>query len=226
MSIKSQFCPRCGEEKEKLYEGLCSNCYAETQKPNIPRQSSVRLCPVCKSIYVRNIWIKAVKLPEEYLERKIKEKIKLGPIEKLKKVKLVKTGKEGELRVTTEIDDRKIERTRKGEYIVDKYACPECSRQFKTSITAILQLRTKRNVEQFIADILSMMGRDKSKIAKAEEKLHGIDFSFGDKRTARVLARKIKDRFNCTMKESVKQRGWDKQKNRPLVQVTYILRQQ
>lgn len=224
MALKSKFCPRCGKEVTDLKDNLCADCYISSYKPSIPRSVSIKYCPVCKSVLMRNVWIAVSEPPEIYLEKKIAEKIKLAPLEKLRKVKILKTGKEGEIKIVTELDGKKYERVLKGTPTVDKYACPECSRQFKTSITAIIQLRCTGDAKKFVNEALGLMGRTKRKIVKADERLHGIDLSFSDKRTARVLARRFKDHFKCTMKESVKQRGWDRSKERPLVQNTYLLR--
>ncbi len=225
MSIKSKFCPRCGKSTDKLYASMCRTCYIDSNKPVVQRKASIKFCTVCKSVNLRNVWMSASKPVENYLEQVIASKVKVSPLEKLKKVKIIKLGKDGELKIVSELDGKKTERLVKTDLWIEKYACPECSRQFKTSITAIIQLRTKGDTQKFISDVLKYMGAARRKIVVADERLHGLDLSFSDKRTARVLARRFKERFNCSMKESVKQRGWDRSKHRPLVQSTYILRQ-
>lgn len=225
MSIKAQFCPNCGKSTKNLQESLCVECYTKAHSPSLPKSLSVRYCTVCKSIFDKGIWVTATKPPEKYLEQKIKQKIVLPALETLKDVKILGLGKDGSIRITFKINEDIFTCDKRAKIDIEKFACPECSRQFKTDVTAIIQARTRDNTQKFVKEILDLARSVRNKIVKAKEHLHGIDLSFSDKRTARVLSRKIKDHFKCNIKESVKQRGWDRSKERPLVQTTYLLRQ-
>jgi len=224
MAIKNKFCPSCGKYTNNLHDSLCSNCYIDSSSISIPKKVSMKFCPVCKSALVRYVWVTPSKPIGSYIEQYIASKIKLSPLEKLKNVKILKLDKDGEIEIISELNSKNIKRNKKINLEIQKFSCPQCSRQFKASVVAKIQLRTKDNAKKFVSDILSYI-KQSLNIVGAKEHLHGIDISFSDNHTARVLMRRLKDRFKCSVKESVKQRGWNKIKNRPLMQVTYILRQ-
>ena len=224
MAIKSKFCPKCGKSIEESQESLCLDCYSSSSEPKIPRNLKIKLCPVCNSLLAKYVWIASSVPMDEVVEKYLSEKVRLPSGEKLKKLKLVNSGEYDKVEVKSNLDGKILTRILPSDLEVLKFACPQCSRQVKSSVTAKIQVRTSKNIKEFVSDVIESMRSNKA-LVKVEERLYGLDLSFSDKRTARVLARRLKSKFNCTIRESAKQRGFDRMKNRPLVQTTYILRQ-
>ena len=223
MGIKARFCPKCGKEGEGQ-GSLCLDCYSTSNQPKLPRSMLIKICPVCKSILSRYVWISSPNSLDKVVEMYVAGKVKLRFGEKLMKVKLLSPGEHSEVKVISSLDGKLVTRVLPTSLDIQKFACPQCSRQVKSSVTAKIQVRTSKDVKEFVSEVVNSIKTNKA-LVKAEERLYGIDLSFSDKRTARVLARRLKTKFNCSIKESVKQRGFDRMKNRPLMQSTYILRQ-
>tara|TARA_Y100000310_G_C20640396_1_gene793576 strand:- start:18 stop:698 length:681 start_codon:yes stop_codon:yes gene_type:complete len=224
MGIKSQFCPKCGTETDKLVEGLCANCYSGELKIKFPRSKNLLVCVKCKHSFFKNFWTETSREPESILAERIMESIKLPEGEKMVSFNLIETGKQGSAEVVTEKKGEHFTRKIKGRFEIVKYCCPACSREQGIDYTAKLQLRDKDNPKKFVEEALKYIRAATPKISKVEPMLHGADVHLVNQRLARQAARRIQKHLKCTSKASFRNYGWDKEEDRPKRRITILLK--
>lgn len=226
MSLKSRFCAKCGKSVDNPVDNFCADCFLEQNAVSIPNKTSIRFCTKCNSVWLEGVWIKAANPPEDYLLKRVIDRIRLPEEVKLAEAEIVKMGKNGELKIILQLEKAKIEHIYNAQLIIDKYCCPECSREITTKYLAILQLRTDKDVSEFVKKVSRIAsGSSRKQITKAQECLQGIDFYIASKEVARSIANEIKKRFKCKMTTSTKQHGWDRIRNRALTKLTILLRE-
>ena len=225
MSIKSRFCPECGKETETLIDSLCSDCYSGKPNVKIPNQKNVLLCVKCDQVFNRGFWTKGMKTPEEYLKERLENSIKLPDGERLISTELLEVGKEGIVRIVSKRENKKLIREVKGKFEIKKYCCPVCSRESGVDYTAKLQLRSNKNPKKFVEEALEYIKAASPKIAKVESVLRGADILLVNQHIAKNAARRIMKHFNCSIKQSVRNYGWDTEKDKPKGRITILLKQ-
>lgn len=226
MSLKSRFCAKCGKSTDEIINNFCAGCFVEEHAISIPNKISIRFCTKCSSVWQDGVWIKAENSPEDYLLKRVINRIQLPEEVNLAEAEIVEMGKNGRLKIVLQLEKARIERTYNVQLTIEKYCCPECSREKTTKHLAILQLRTGKDVSEFVKKVSRIAGgRGKKQITKAQECLQGIDFYIASKEVARNIANEIKKEFKCKMTISTKQHGWDKLRNRALTKLTILLRE-
>jgi len=225
MSIKSRFCPECGKESEKLVESLCISCYSNKPNVRLPKQKNVLLCVKCEQVLNKGFWMKGMKSAEQILEERVKNSLVLPVEEQLISVKIIEFGDEGKLEVVSKRDNEKLTREVDGKFEIKKYCCPACSRESGVDYLAKLQLRSSVNPEHFVEESLRYIKFSNPKIAKVDNVLHGADIYLVNAQIARQAARRIKKHFDCLIKSSYRNYGWDKEKDRPKRRITILLKQ-
>lgn len=220
MSLKSKFCAKCG----KAGTSLCHDCFLDMHPIKIPSKTSIRYCTKCNSVWLGGLWIKAAKPIEKYLLRKVIDKIKLPEGAEVIKAEILKTGALGKLKITLKLGNSKLVEEYNTQLIIEKFCCPPCSREKSSTYLAKLQLRTDKNVIEFIKKTSKIVREKGRYVTKAEEQTQGIDFYISSKDVATSLANKIKKELKCRMKKSTRQHGWDRMRNKPLTKLTILLK--
>jgi nonsense-mediated mRNA decay protein 3 len=224
MSLKSRFCAKCGKAGKSV-GSLCADCFLEIHPIRIPKKISIRYCTKCGSVWSEGIWIKPSKSIDEYLLRKIIDKIKIPEEIKLLEANIIKKGVNGELKITLKFGDSRLVERYDIQLITEKFCCPACSREKSSTHLAKLQLRTDKNVKKFVEDASKIAKKIGKYVVKAEEQKQGIDLYISTKDAAMSLANSVKKKLNCRMKMSTKQHGWDRMRNKPLTKLTILLRE-
>ncbi len=224
MTLKSRFCAKCGVSTDKLADGLCAECFLANHVITIPKKTSIRHCTICNSVWLGGIWIKAEEPLETYLMRRVIERIKLPRNTTITDAEIKKLGAKGKLKLLLRIGNSEIEKEYITQLTIEKFCCPECSRENSTSYLAIVQIRTDKDVEAFVKKA-SRMFTKKAKLIKAEERKQGIDLYLDRKDIAKSVAMEARKRLNCKMTLSSKQHGWDKIRSKPLTKLTILLRE-
>lgn len=224
MSLKSLFCASCGKMQDALVGGLCHGCFLRKNPISTPRQTSIRYCTQCNSVWLGGVWIKAAEPIENYLLRMVVSRIKVPEEVALANVEMKQLGKMGMLAVTLRFGESEITVEKRAQLVIEKYCCPECSREKETTYLAIIQLRTEKDVPKFVKDASRIITRG-AKLVKAEEQPSGIDLYLSDKNAAMSAAIEVRRKLNCKMKTSEKQFGWDRDRCRPLTKKTICLRE-
>ncbi len=225
MSIKSRFCPECGKKTDSLIEGLCGLCYSNKPTVRLPKQKNVLFCVKCEQVLNKGFWMKGLKSAEEILEDRVKNSLVLPPEEKIISAKILEFGKEGILKVVSKRNGEQLTREVEGKFEIKKYCCPACSRESGVDYLAKLQLRSTKNPEKFVEESLKYVKFSNPKIAKVDNVLHGADIYLVNAQIARQAVRRIKKHFDCLIKSSYRNYGWDKEKDRPKRRITILLKQ-
>jgi len=206
MVLKTRFCAKCGKETATLLGGLCSECYLTEHKVKIPRSITLKVCPKCGAIRWRGVWIKTDKPAESYFKQFIEQKTKIPKEAVLQSIEIMKTGKLGSAKVTVAVLGDLMVLEKKVELTLDKFACPNCSRQH-SEWTAKIQLRRASDIS--VDEVLAMASKHKARIIKTEQKKNGVDIYFFVRSSANKLASRLAKRFGLKMKKSYEQHGHD-----------------
>ena len=225
MSIKSRFCPECGNETDNLVESLCVSCYSNQPIVKLPKQKNVLFCVKCEQVLNKGFWMKGLKSAEQILEERVQDSLVLPTEETLISAKILEFGKEGILKVTSKRNGENLTRNVEGKFEIKKYCCPACSRESGVDYLAKLQLRSTKNPQNFVEESLKYIKFSNPKIAKVDNVLHGADVYLVNAQIARQAARRIKKHFECSIKSSYRNYGWDKEKDRPKRRITILLKQ-
>ena len=169
--------------------------------------------------------MKGLKSAEQILEERVQDSLVLPTEETLISAKILEFGKEGILKVTSKRNGENLTRNVEGKFEIKKYCCPACSRESGVDYLAKLQLRSTKNPQNFVEESLKYIKFSNPKIAKVDNVLHGADVYLVNAQIARQAARRIKKHFECSIKSSYRNYGWDKEKDRPKRRITILLKQ-
>ena len=185
------FCVECGKKTDKLYDGLCIDCYLKKHKFfNIPEEVVIKVCRNCGAYKIGDEW-------------------KHGDIKKLIKEQ-ISLLMNNNCKLDINYDDKKIictgnfeghEIKEEGQFKIKfkKVLCEKCSLKKGGYFEAILQVRKKNMDKKEKMEIEKIVNKKidemKSFILKKEERKGAIDCYIGSKKAAAAAAREIKDLF-------------------------------
>tara|TARA_Y100000310_G_scaffold252700_1_gene259435 strand:- start:297 stop:965 length:669 start_codon:yes stop_codon:yes gene_type:complete len=212
MTLKTRFCAKCGKETASLHGGLCSACHLIEHPVSAPRSVVIKLCPKCKAIKWRGVWLQSDNDAEHYFKQLIEQRVKLPKNVTLNKIKILKTGKQGKMVLVVEVLGDLIKVEKNIDLSVDKFACPGCSRQ-KSEWAAKIQVRSVSGSS--VDDVLAIASKYRNKIVRVERQKTGVDFYFFVRSKANKLASDLVKRFGFKLKKSYEQHGHDFDTGRP-----------
>lgn len=224
MSIKTRFCAACGNQKTKLINNTCIDCYFKTIRINVPKSVSIAACPVCDSINLKGFWIKAEEDHNFYLTQAIIDKLKLPSGVELEDIEILQRGKEGVVQLNLSVEGKRFSVTKSIELYVEDRLCDVDAKRKREAYEGTLQLRTDQDVHDFLAKVSKIMEPFSANILKAEEVRTGIDFYFIEVAVMRHALVEIKKHIKLATKESYEEYSWDKSKDRPKYRVTISAR--
>lgn len=191
--IGKKFCPRCGREVKKLYDGLCARCYVETHEV-LPKKIELKRCKVCKKYFVGNKAFERIEPAVELLLRKYLR-------DRFDNVYFRVSNNQ----VVVHIDGAEVVSQIKLKWFV----CERCKKRERE--VAVIQVRGNvETVKKILNEIerLVSSSRDKTlKIIKIKEMKNGYDIHLSSKRSIRRIVKLIKDKYNIEVKTSRKLMG-------------------
>jgi NMD protein affecting ribosome stability and mRNA decay len=224
MSIKSKFCAICGNQKAKLIGSTCIDCYFKTIRIDVPKSVKISACPSCDAINVKGFWITAAEDHDFYLTQALIDKLKLPAGVELEDVEILQTGKEGIVQLNVDVEGKRFSVTKPIELYVEDRLCDVDAKRKREAYEGILQLRTEKDVHDFLAKVEKLIVPFSNNILKAEEAKQGADFYFIDIDIMRQALTEIKKHIKLKLKESYQEYSWDKSKDRPKYKVTISAR--
>ncbi len=200
--MSRKFCPKCGKDANKLYDGLCSECFLTKFNfaEKLPDKLSVRNCKECGKFFNEE---KSFKTLEDGIEAHLKH-LKNKEIESISyrvaNNKLIVT-------LHSKINGLKKKEEKTLQFNQPKILCKFCSMKVSGYFTSIMQLRGKFDKELVMKEIDWLMKRLESVdetafISKIVEKGHGVDLYFGSKTAANKIAKYFKERYKTRNKLS------------------------
>ena len=238
MTIRSLnvFCPGCGSENKKLFNGFCIECLLKDKKVfSLPEKIEAEICSRCGRVRVRGKWVK-------YSDDALLGIAKAASSFKgLEKPGLVLQG--------VEVNDKfgvlmvKVEGKIGGEdFFVERIiplrifrlACPSCSRVSGSYFEAILQARfepktPKKKIEDKLLEIRAFLKKNEendalSRVVKIQFVNNGFDLSIGSKRAVKKASgffeKQLRERVIVTSDIY----SYDRNKGRPIKRYTFCLR--
>jgi 60S ribosomal export protein NMD3 len=235
------FCPRCGNEDEDLYEGICKSCFInEARIITIPDTIELTICAHCSSLLNGIKWEDSNLSEEEFVTQAVMENYDtftyVQDLEVSVEIITVR-GSVYECMVHAEgnvIDSRVIEEHRINVKI-NKGSCPDCSKYASGYFESVIQIRADKRFPsndelQTIDKILRKRIRSlsvKNRMAYVSDisvLKEGVDYYIGSYKAARKLANSIKDVMGGVIQESPRLIGRDKSKGKDLYRIWISIR--
>ena len=191
-------CVECGKKVDKLYDGLCLDCYIKSHKFfEIPKQINVKVCRNCGAYNIDGEWKhdSLNNLIKEYLKKNIKGDCKLEI-----------NFDENIATCTGNFEGREIVETQKFKINIKKRLCDKCSLIKGGYFEAILQIRKKnldKKLEKEMEKIIKRrIDEGNTFIMKKEKMEEGIDYYIGSKKVAHSIAKELKNTYKAEYKSS------------------------
>ncbi len=202
----SKFCPRCGEETDKLYgenRKMCPNCYPEVNDLlEIPNVVEITICPVCGRMRKHGNWIEEYTL-EEQLGAKFEEfseedvEMRLQYWEENEKMFAKAHAFKDDMKASYQTEIR-----------IENQECKTCSQFHGGFFKVKLQLRGDTadldQISNRIADKAAEVTNEGRKhfLANIEKNKHGYDFYLSTEKIAGEILNMLKARHNPEVKRS------------------------
>lgn len=203
-------CPICGREVEKLYEGVCKECFInENELFSIPQVIDIVLCRDCGSYMIGKSWIhnnkNLTQIIEEHVLRNLKVDSNVNSF--WINIKLFEEDEKNynaEVIVGGEIYDFSFEQSKYVRIRIHKALCDVCSRRYSGYYEAIIQLR---GPDSPVIEALEEIRREfenniKEFILKEERVKGGINVYVSSYKLARKIVRKLHDEYGGEIKET------------------------
>ncbi len=235
------FCPRCGNEDEELYAGICRSCFVkEVRLITIPQNLEATICTHCNSLLNGVKWEDSELSQEELVTRVIMENYNILPYVQdleLSVEILTVRGSNYECLIHAEgtvLDTRVVEEHR---VIVKikKSSCPDCSKYASGYFESVIQIRADKRfptseeiqtIDQIIRAKISILSV-KNRMAYVSDVSiikEGVDYYVGSYKAARKLASAVKDVMGGVVQESPRLVGRDKSRGKDLYRIWISIR--
>lgn len=223
-AIKTRFCAVCGSQKTKLINNTCIDCYFKTIQIDVPKSAKISACPACDSVNLKGFWVKADEEHDFYLTQAIIDKLKLPAGVELEDIEILQTGKEGLIQLNLNVEGKRFSIIKSIELYVEDRLCDVDAKRKREAYDGKLQLRTDKDVHDFLVKISELIAPFSNNVLKAEEVRTGIDFYFIEVDVMKQALVEIRKHFKLKIKESYEEYSWDKLKNRPKYRITISAR--
>jgi len=196
--LRNVFCVECGRETEKLYDGMCIDCYIKKHNFFSIPVIDIAICKECGAYRIGGKWYRK-DIEErlmEYIEGKIEKEIDCDAEINIEKGEIICRGEFGGVEIKRRLPLKMRER---------HILCDRCSLKKGGYFEAVLQVR-KKNLKKEMQEIEGIINRKIDEmntfISKRENRREGIDYYIGSKKAAAAAAKEIKESFNAEMKKS------------------------
>lgn len=235
---EEMFCVECGKEPDRLYEGLCRDCFIDKKmEVEIESPIEIEVCGHCGSVKRENKWIEKPDLEAIMLQR-IDDAISTNHLvdrysfnADFSQEDPLNINVDVGIKLTSEDITTSLEETTK--IILKKSQCEICSKIQGDYYEAILQIRpsgqdmTEEQKEE-IRDIIKKRvevkrGEERNIFVTFEEEIHGgLDFYLSDTGVSKNLAHEISRKFGGRVTTSSKLTGREDGQN--IYRMTYSVR--
>lgn len=206
--MRKKFCPKCGREVEKLYDGLCRDCFLEkTSRLEIPFKIVVKQCRSCGKFYFNHSSAATVEGAVDGILLKILEK---------PEIESANYRIEGDkIHVTLDLKYKDLKKSEERMVLLTlkKITCESCSKKAVGYYQSIIQLRVpEKLMGPIVSDIEEQIENLKKYdelafVSKVERRKEGTDIYIGSKSAANNIAKTIKIKFGAEIKISSKLSG-------------------
>jgi len=214
--VKKKFCPKCGREVERLYNGLCKDCFLQTlDVKELPSKIKVGQCRYCGKYFVGKSKEGFVRLGDA-LEKYFKE-IRKQPNVKGVSYKIKNNMIELNI-IMSALGLRKVVK-KSIPFSIKKMTCPVCTLKKTGYYTAIMQIIAPRYLLEKVVGyttrrLKSLERKDElAYVASIEDAPHGKVLKVGSKQAAMKVARELKEKFGAKLKYSTTLVTYKKGKN-------------
>lgn len=226
--MKEKFCPSCGEETQRLFDGLCEECFREREKlAELPETLDITQCSICKKFKIDGKW-RRVELEEAVRKAVQKEaKFKEGLAGREIEIEDLSTQRpEVKIIVKGEMDGLEISEEEVIEIKLEKECCKACSRRTSGYYQAKLQIRGKEEkVSEAIQTVKRVLDESRGKndfVSGVEETENGLDLFLGSSSLARKILREISKEYETERKSTKTLHG--RKEGEDVYRSTYLLR--
>ncbi len=213
------FCVECGKETDKLYNGLCKECYFKKEiffTP--PEKIDVFVCRNCGALKLNKKWEKEMPI-ENFLKKYVRKGVE--------NIQINFMPEKGEALFKASLNGVPIEERKKIEIRLKNSICDICSKIKGGYFEAIVQVRGEKHLTRkeigMVDDIVykKLEGKEIF-VTKREEKHGGIDYYMVDKHFAADIAKILKEVFQAEMNVSSSLVG--KKDGKEVYRLTYGIR--
>ncbi|MFO7793079.1 MAG: NMD3-related protein [Candidatus Saliniplasma sp.] len=232
------FCVECGDEPDRLYDGLCAECYKKSKlKVEIDSKIEIDICAVCGSVRKKNRWIENPDI-EAIMLNKIDDAISVSyEVDKYSfNVEFEEedpSNINADIEVELRAEDLSTEKMISTKIIFKKTQCKICSRVHGDYYEAILQVRpTDKEMTDEQKDLVIDKVKKRIEVKEGEkrsifltsyeEKHGGLDFYLSDTSATKKLAHDISNSVGGSVKSSAKLAGREDGQN--IYRMTYSVR--
>ncbi|MFB6144384.1 MAG: NMD3-related protein [Candidatus Nanohaloarchaea archaeon] len=201
----SKFCPKCGEETERLYgnkKKLCADCYGETYDLiELPSTVEITVCPVCGRMRKRGEWI------EEYtLQDQLAAKFSEFSEEDIE-MELQYWEEDERMFVRVHSFKGEIESSQDTELKIHNQECDNCSRFEGGFYKVKMQLRGNADLERVSEELAEraaeVTNEDRNDfLSNINKNSDGVDFFLSTEKIAGELLNSLKSRHDPEVKRS------------------------
>lgn len=201
----TKFCPRCGEETDKLYgeeKQLCSNCFPdENDLLDIPDVVEIEVCSVCGRMRKKGEWIENYSVEDQLASRF--EEFSKEDIE----MELQYWEEEKKMFVRVHAARDEIRDFYDTEIRFEKDQCDTCSRFESGFFKVKMQLRGEKELEKISENIVDKAAEvtnsdRKDFMSNLERKDKGYNFFFSTEKIAGEILNMLKAKHDPDVKRS------------------------
>ncbi len=240
------FCPVCGKNVEKLYAGMCKECYRRSHPlvKNPSKPIDVVVCPICGSYQIGKKWYNPKRQGDfkEILLKTLSKKLEInGSIENIiisdDSFAHILNIKKGALIIDVEGKALPEFSIYKEEYaipvkIVFKL-CPKCIDIKSKREMAKVQIRARNRsftydetekIERIMSETLTELYKNDKSAVPIDVKIkeNAIDYIFSSQKVARTIALRLKKSLGAEFLETFKDAGIS-ERGKKLGKITYRL---
>lgn len=205
MTLKKKFCPKCGREADKIFDGMCAEClFEKKRKVRIPSEIIVKRCKHCGKYFSGK---RASDKIRDILDPKIRKIFRLAKSKEDGIKSMNYRINNGKVYVSLKYDFNEIQKSEEHEIeIVEKLkVCHYCAIASTRYYNAIVQIRSPEEMVERVVDeardrISEIKSDSMAFISEIRKVKNGADIYIGSKAAARKVARAIKRKFNAETK--------------------------
>ncbi len=235
------FCPRCGNEDEELYKGICKSCFVKEAKIiSIPHDLEVTICAHCSSLLKGIKWEDSELSEEELVTLAVMENYQtpsyVQDLEFSVEILTIR-GSIYECIIHAEgnVMGTKIIEEHSTNVKIKKGACPDCSKYASGYFESVIQIRadnrfpTPKEIQTIDQIIRTKIGSlsVKNRMAYVSDVSvikEGVDYYIGSYKAARKLTSAVKDVMGGVVQESPRLVGRDKSRGKDLYRIWISIR--
>ncbi|MCD6479034.1 MAG: 60S ribosomal export protein NMD3 [Candidatus Diapherotrites archaeon] len=226
----NRFCPKCGTEQGPFVDGFCMKCFLEDNRLLIvPGRLELRRCKRCGRVLINRKWVSD---SADNITSYILGKIKWADMEEKAldiELKRLQNGIRVFLNVSGRFKGVSLSARYETFICYKNQLCNACLKLSSGYHEAVVQIRHSGSLQSTVLSSVkkileSMQSKDPlARIVKTFERKNGLDMLIGSNKSAKLLVKELKKRFNASVKRTSSLIGVTKDGKRK-VKYTYLVR--